>query len=256
MPDETQSTQKTVRTFNSIAKRYRRMKARPLTHYIVEPTVLGLIGEVKGLDAIDLACGEGRWTRVLKRLGAATASGVDISEEMIRLAEASEQSEPLGCSYRIADVATLDAVRTYDIAVGAFLLNYASSPEQLLAFCRTAARLLKPNGRFVGINSNMSLDVTAYGYWRELGRWMTTTEERRNGDPITIHLIGDDGKELSFDNYYLSPSIYEEAFDKAGFKSFRWVQPSISNDALSIRPPDFWNRLLKHPQVIGFEAEL
>jgi 2-polyprenyl-3-methyl-5-hydroxy-6-metoxy-1,4-benzoquinol methylase len=256
LPDDTQSTQKTVRTFNSIAKRYRRMKAKPLTHFIVESTVLGLLGDVEGLDAIDLACGEGRWTRVLKRLGAATASGVDISEEMIRLAEASEQSDPIGCSYHIADVATLDAEGTYDIAVGAFLLNYASSPEQLLGFCRTAARLLKPNGRFVGINSNMSLDVAAYGYWRELGRWMTTTRDRKNGDPITIHLVGDDGKELSFDNYYLSPAVYEEAFDKAGFKSFRWVQPTVSEDALKLRSPEYWARFLEQPQVIGFEAKI
>lgn len=232
------------------------MKAMPLSHYIVEPTVLGLIGDVEGLDAIDLACGEGRWTRELKRLGAATAAGVDISEEMIRLAEAEEQREPLGCSYSIADVATLETGRMYDIAVGAFLLNYASSSEQLLALCAAAARLLRPNGRFVGINTNMSLDVTAYENWRELGRWMTTTRERSNGDPITIHLAGEDGKELSFDNYYLNPSIYEDAFDKAGFKTFRWVQPAISNDALSIKSPEFWDRFLKQPQVIGFEAEM
>lgn len=254
VPDEFRNTQKTAQTYNSIAERYRNMKAMPLARYLVEPTLMRLIGDVEGLDTIDLACGEGQWTRKLKHLGAATATGIDISEEMIRLAEAAEHIEPLGCKYCVKDVALLELTAKYDLAVGAFFLNYASSSKQLLAFCRATARLLRPNGRFVGINTNMSLDVSAYDSWRDIGRWMTTTPERRDGDPLTVHLVQEVGSAVSFDNYYLSPSIYEDAFAQAGFSTFQWTQPILSKEALGVHTVEFWDQILKHPQVIGFEA--
>ncbi|MEV6579703.1 class I SAM-dependent methyltransferase [Streptomyces sp. NPDC051582] len=49
---------------------------------------LDALGGVHGLDTIDLACGYGYNTRLLARGGARRAVGVDISEEMIRLARA------------------------------------------------------------------------------------------------------------------------------------------------------------------------
>lgn len=254
MQDEFQSTQKTTQTYNAIADRYSGMKVMPLTRYLVEPTLFRLICDVEGLDAIDLACGEGQWTRKLKQLGSATATGVDVSEEMIRLAEAAERDAPLGCKYIVSDVALLNFTSNYDIAVGAFFLNYASNPKQLIAYCRATAQLLRPGGRFVGINTNMSLDVSAYESWRIIGRWMTTTPERRDGDALTIHLVNEDGSGVSFDNYYLCPSLYEDAFAQAGFKTFRWVQPSISKEALKAYPTGLWDQFLKHPQLVGFEA--
>lgn len=49
---------------------------------------LDALGGVHGLDTLDLACGYGYNTRLLARGGARRAVGVDISEEMIRLARA------------------------------------------------------------------------------------------------------------------------------------------------------------------------
>ena len=44
---------------------------------------------------LDLACGEGVYTRQFKREGAVAVTGVDISPGMIALAEVEEQAEPL-----------------------------------------------------------------------------------------------------------------------------------------------------------------
>jgi SAM-dependent methyltransferase len=49
-----------------------------------------------GQHALDLACGFGLYTRLLKQHGAAQVLGVDISSEMIRLAQQQEQAAPLG----------------------------------------------------------------------------------------------------------------------------------------------------------------
>ncbi|MFE2144000.1 class I SAM-dependent methyltransferase [Streptomyces sp. NPDC059456] len=72
---------------------------------------LDALGGVSGLDTLDLACGYGYNTRLLARGGARRAVGVDISEEMIRLA-------------RAHGVIGADDVATLEGAVGA-----DSSPE-------------------------------------------------------------------------------------------------------------------------------
>ena len=45
---------------------------------------------------MDVACGFGFYTRLLKQRGAAQVIGVDISPEMVRLAHQQEQADPLG----------------------------------------------------------------------------------------------------------------------------------------------------------------
>jgi 2-polyprenyl-3-methyl-5-hydroxy-6-metoxy-1,4-benzoquinol methylase len=55
-----------------------------------------MVGPLEGTRVLDLACGFGFYTRLLKQEGAAQVVGVDLSPEMIRLARANEQAEPLG----------------------------------------------------------------------------------------------------------------------------------------------------------------
>src|SRR5262245_11482883 len=49
-------------------------------------TFFRMVGALAGKSVLDLACGFGFYTRLLKRHGAAQVLGVDISPEMIRLA--------------------------------------------------------------------------------------------------------------------------------------------------------------------------
>src|SRR5262245_57819590 len=70
-------------------------------------TMLRMLGELDGQHVLDLACGFGYYTRLLKELGATQVIGVDISPEMIRLARAQEQMAPLGLTYQVGDALTL-----------------------------------------------------------------------------------------------------------------------------------------------------
>ena len=74
---------------------------------------------------IDLACGEGYYTRALRQQGAARVVGVDLSRAMIGLAEAEEARRPLGLEYRVGDVRTLEVPEKFDLAVAADLLHSA-----------------------------------------------------------------------------------------------------------------------------------
>ena len=70
-------------------------------------TFFRMVGALEGKRVMDLACGFGFYTRLLKRRGAAQVTGIDISPEMIRLAHQQEQAEPLGITYQVGDAVTL-----------------------------------------------------------------------------------------------------------------------------------------------------
>lgn len=58
-----------------------------------------MVGALAGKRVLDVACGFGSYTRLLKQGGASQVMGVDISPEMIRLAHQREQAESLGITY-------------------------------------------------------------------------------------------------------------------------------------------------------------
>jgi ubiquinone/menaquinone biosynthesis C-methylase UbiE len=53
------------------------------------------VGVVKGLDVLDLACGDGRFSRRLIKHGTRSVIGTDVSEEMIRRALKINEEERL-----------------------------------------------------------------------------------------------------------------------------------------------------------------
>jgi 2-polyprenyl-3-methyl-5-hydroxy-6-metoxy-1,4-benzoquinol methylase len=61
---------------------------------------------------IDIASGEGFYTRMIRQRGAAKVTGVDLSEKMIGLARASEAQQRLGIDYIVGDERDLGVART------------------------------------------------------------------------------------------------------------------------------------------------
>jgi ubiquinone/menaquinone biosynthesis C-methylase UbiE len=107
------------------------------------PAFLELLPRVDGLSGLDIGCGEGHNTRLLAGRGA-RMTAVDISEIFIEYAQQSEEQEPLGIDYRVANAAVLPfADATFDFAVG--FMSFMDIPEtgRVLA---EAHRVLKPGG--------------------------------------------------------------------------------------------------------------
>jgi 2-polyprenyl-3-methyl-5-hydroxy-6-metoxy-1,4-benzoquinol methylase len=74
---------------------------------LIDPGLLGLVGPVRGLDVLDLACGNGYLARRYAREGAARVVAVDRSAPIIALARRRERASPLGVRYEIRDAADL-----------------------------------------------------------------------------------------------------------------------------------------------------
>ncbi len=237
--------------YNQIAEEYKKSKNLSFRVLIEEYSLFKMAGDIKGLSVLDLACGEGHYTRKLKEQGAREVLGVDISSELIKLAQATEAAKPLGCKYLTENVARLPELDQFDMAVAMYLLNYAKTKEELVAFCKAIYNQLKPGAQFIGFNDNVANDPAKYDSYRKYGFKKECSPYRKEGDPIQYTFYNEDGSICQFDHYFLSPQTYEEAFQEAGFDDFQWVWPSVHPTE---RGNEFWNEFILDPPVIGFVA--
>mgnify|MGYP006348765553 FL=1 len=117
--------------YNKISKEYQASKLQPWRKHVEAYTLLQLIGDLSNKNVLDLACGEGFYTRLLKLKGANHVEGVDISKGMIELARESEDQNPLGITYHVQDVLNLDLNKKFDLISASYLLNYAKTAEEM-----------------------------------------------------------------------------------------------------------------------------
>jgi ubiquinone/menaquinone biosynthesis C-methylase UbiE len=243
----------TTTDYDPIAEQYKRSKQTPWRSHIECFTLLETLGDLKGLAVLDVACGEGFYTRLVRHRGATRVTGVDLSEGMVALASRQEAQAPLGIEYRVGDGRALDLPAKYDVVVAAYLLNYARTRDELGEMCTSVARCLKPGGRFVTVNSNPALDFTSAPSYRPYGFETSVAGEWREGAPITWTFFLEDGS-FSIENYYLSVAAHEEALREAGFRTIRWLRPRLSPDGEAGHGRGFWKPFLDSPPITFIEC--
>ena len=133
---------------------YQTAKRQPWRTYLEQPSALALLGDLSGRSVLDLGCGEGHYTRLLRQLGADQVLGVDLSSDMIELARAQERSHPLDIDYRVCDAGELRLNTTVDLVFAGYLFNHARNRDELRAQFSTVSDLLRPGGRLVALNNN------------------------------------------------------------------------------------------------------
>lgn len=244
--------------YDPIAEHYQRAKQQPWRGHVEAFTLLGLIGDPTGLQVLDLACGEGFYTRLLRQRGAARVLGVDLSAKMIELAREQEDAHGLGVEYLVGDARAVPLEAECDLVVAAYLLNYARDGAELQEMYEAIACYLKPGGRFVTVNTNPALDFSAApSYWR-YGFETTLSGPPRNGPPRngapltwTFHLPD---ASVSVENYCLDTDAHETAMRAAGLRDICWHGLRVSPEGRSAMPPDAWDVLLAHPPVTLLEC--
>lgn len=241
-------------TYNTIAEEYKESKNLAYRHFLEEHSLFSLAGELRGKKVLDLACGEGFYSRKLMERGADSVFAVDLSEEMIHLAKEEECKNPLGIKYLASDVSQMGVVGSFDMVFAAYLLNYAQSEEQLHNFCQTIYSNLEVGGSFISINDNPAQSLESYHLCKKYGFNKTSPEIRKEGSPITYTMYLPDGSVFSFDNFYLSPQTYERVFKDCGFQSFSWHPIEVSPQGLVEYESGFWNELVKHQPFVCLKA--
>ncbi len=243
--------------YDDIAAGYQRTKTSPVRRYIETYSFLRMLGDVSGLRVLDLACGEGFYTRHIARAGAAHVSGVDISGAMIALAAAEEAADPLGIVYHCADVAQWRPDASYDLVSAAYLLHYAPDEAALRQMCANIAAALGEGGRFVAINESPAQPEGFYAGYTQYGFNKKFASPRSDGSPVEYSMIA--GRDMiRFAVRWYSQALYENALVAAGFRDIRWLplelDPAAGEDSAGAYPAGYFADYLRNPPAIGLEA--
>ena len=89
--------------YDRSASNWQRTEPVLLSDFTARPFLLNWCDPIEGQRVLDLGCGEGYIARQLKKRGAAHVEGIDISQEMIAGAIATQQVEPLDIHYQVGD---------------------------------------------------------------------------------------------------------------------------------------------------------
>ncbi len=239
--------------YDKIAKEYQESKLQPWRTHIERYTLLSLVGQIQGLCTLDLACGEGYYTRLLRRLGADPISGIDLSKGMIDLAISQETTEPLGVQYRVSDVRDINFGAKSDLVFAAYLLNYASNYEEILSMCEAIVRNLKPGGRFVTVNNNPDDPPSNLETGRKYGYSKRIHGRLEEGSPVHWSFHLPEGT-VEVTNYYMSTLTMERALHEVGLTHIHWYKPQVSPEGIQRWGESYWQDFLANPPITFFEC--
>ncbi|NEO40915.1 MAG: alpha/beta fold hydrolase [Moorea sp. SIOASIH] len=215
---------------------------------------LKALGNIQGKKILDLGCGAGFYTQLLKKKGAAKIVGVDISEEMIRVAREKEEQTQLGVEYLVFDVAEMPKLGSFDLVTAVGLFHHAKDRDHLLKIFLRIYNNLAKNGRLIALTANPDFypnksDTSKYGFTP------VAEEPMPDGREITMKLNG--AKSPFFiKGYIYNRSIYEWIIKKVGFKNYKWdFNLEIPNSALEKYGESYWQDLLINPVMVTLIGE-
>lgn len=214
--------------YDAIADEYAASKQLPWRLQVEQPTLFGLVGDVRGRSVLDLACGDGIYARTLADRGAARVHGVDLSGGMIELARRAEDAKPRGITYSVSDASEVRGLEGFDVVMAAYLFNYAQDRSQLRRMAESAFRNLNPGGRLCGVNDNPRTAPARYRYYPEFGFLRYIEKPQREGSSITWSIQPATGDACIFDNFWIAPDTYREVFEEVGFTGFRFVDAHVA----------------------------
>lgn len=131
---------------------------------LIDPGLLAVVGSVRGLRVLEIACGNGYLARRFARSGARSVVGIDRSGPTISLAQARERAHPTGARFLRADAGRLRRFpdRSFELVVANMALMDIADGEGTI---REVARLLAGDGRFVFSISHPCFDTADRSMW-------------------------------------------------------------------------------------------
>ncbi|MFJ8282406.1 class I SAM-dependent methyltransferase [Streptomyces griseoviridis] len=232
--------------FDELGDVYEEFSRHPFRRELEFPSVLDLLGDVSDLRVLDLGCGSGVYGRALARHGAGQVVGLDESDGMIGYARARESAAPLGVSY-LAGSLPAELAGTFDLVLGVYVLPYATTYDELVGLCGTAAAALRPGGRFVTLPIHPDVRNSP-DYYEPCGFRLYVHEPRRDGSPVELELHPGSGHDIDVTARYWGATTLEKALGEAGFGPVDWRRHHTGG-APSDVPPGFWEPYLRAPHA-------
>jgi 2-polyprenyl-3-methyl-5-hydroxy-6-metoxy-1,4-benzoquinol methylase len=218
-----------------------------------DPVIFRALGDIRGKALLDLACGDGFYTRRFRsECGADPVLGIDLSPKQIERARVIEQREPLGIEYRVGDVTELDVDGRFDVATAIHLLHYLEGASEIESALRRVWDRLNEGGTFVTMIANPEFDLSKhdasdskskFGYYFSLA-------EPGNGGLLRFHPGGfEKERELTVEFRRWERAFIDRISANVGFTT-EWHQPFIAGEGLRTCGPSFFEDYLRNPQSI------
>jgi len=229
-----------AREYDSIAEQYETSFEKiSYRTYVEQFSVMNAVGDVTGLRVLDVACGTGFYSRLLRQRGASQVVGVDIASEMVQYAQSLEAATPLGVTYLARDVAAMEVLGTFDLVIGVYLLHYATSSEHLEQMCQRIANNLVDGGRLVTATLNPSLSRQP-DYYIPYEIAVYAHDDMDDGTPYSFAFRIAQGMTPPMTIHYWSKAKLERVLELAGFTDIRCQEALVSPEGITHLGREFW----------------
>ena len=132
---------------------------------VILPNLIRLVDPKKGMTILDLACGQGFFSRTLNEKGAKVI-GCDVSKELIELAKKNSSSE---IAYYVSPANNLSFVAEnatkfqFDAAI---IILALQNIEDMVGTLSECARVLKPGGRLFVVLNHPAFRIPGRSSWQ------------------------------------------------------------------------------------------
>ena len=130
---------------------------------VIMPNLIRMLGEIKGKHVLDLACGQGYFSRAM-RAESATVVGVDISKELIALAQQKNKDSKQKIDFFASSADDLFMVKdkSQDIVVCVLAIQ---NIEKLNDTIRECSRVIKPHGKLYLVMNHPAFRIPQASDW-------------------------------------------------------------------------------------------
>ncbi|MBS3159038.1 class I SAM-dependent methyltransferase [Candidatus Woesearchaeota archaeon] len=220
---------------------YQKTNTKPDKLYSILPTVLSLLGQIKGKTIVDVGCGTGFFTNSIVQRGATHVYGIDISSESLKIARRNSVETRGTVEYILLDIFE-DKLPVCDSICFPFVLNLAKSVHDMLRALEICFFALRDGGNIVLVVdlpiNNKSHSVLQKQ--KEFGAVKTLLGARKNGTSLQVDLYNRKKKVYSFQSRFFTSKCIEQCLSRAGFQNILWHSPIISKKGFEYMPDLFW----------------
>jgi len=223
-------------------------------NYAIIPTVLTMLGDVRGSKLLDVGCGYGLVSGMLSEKGARVV-GIDASSEMIRLAQDINKSELVSFYNTPAEKMIKLENYMFDDAISILVLNYVNNRKDLDQIFSNIYENLRYGGRFIAFQNHMVEQGFEGGKTNSDRVYEKVPSLNESSDVPRFKFtrtVGDD--KISFELNDWPMEVYRQAAVKARFRNFRQCNTQVSLDGILNLPQDYWINYATRNIFLGFEV--
>ena len=190
---------------------------------VVYPNLFRIIGDSKGKKILDLACGQGQFSRILRDAGA-HVTGIDLGKELIAIAETHNVSVKEKGTHKViyytgsADDLNMCKDASYDIVVCILALQNIKTLDKTLF---EVSRVLTATGSFVFVLNHPSFRnprQTHWGYDESAGMQYRRVDEYMSESHVKIDMTPGSKTDKKFTISFHRPlQVYVKALTKHNF---------------------------------------